>query len=586
MSVELSNKDVRGIIRRRKGVFTSIFLVIFLVCTGIAFYLPPIYRSQSTILIENQVIPEDYVKSTITTYINERLYMLQQEILSRGQLLKIIKKHHLYTNIDDPSEKVKRMRKDININPIDTSVMDQRTGRAKTVTVAFTLSYDGRDPAAVLNVTNELSNFFVERDLQTREKLSSSTTDFFQIELDNLKKKINAYDSKISAFRAKHINELPGSSAAKLQNIAYLNQQLQDIDSRMRTLMDKKIYLQAQIANVNPMAPIVSDNGKVTKSPIERLKYLRLKLIELEATLSPRHPDVIATKREIRKLEQKVGRPNIAVEKIRLLKQIKDELAAKESKLGPDHPDVIKLKKEVRLLTNQVDKLKTGNTMPEDYSNEVPDNPAYMNLKAQIIAANAELGSLKEERKSKEQQLKDDQSRLEMIPMVEKEYNQLTLNFEGAKQKYNEIQNKLFSAQISRQMDVSKRGERFKIADPPRLPEQPYKPNRIAIILFGLVLGLFAGLSVAALQEGRDKSVKSSDEIESIFGMPVIAKVSYFESERQRKTKRLKRLKEVSAIILLVVCGFILINRYIVPMNTVWTTFKSRLIELGVPLDK
>jgi hypothetical protein len=135
-------------------------------------------------------------------------------------------------------------------------------------------------------------------------------------------------------------------------------------------------------------------------------------------------------------------------------------------------------------------------------------------------------------------------------------------------------------------MDVSKRGERFKITEPARLPEEPYKPNRIAIILFGMVLGLFAGLSVAALQEGRDKSVKSSDEIESIFGMPVIATVSYFESDQQRKTKRLRRLKEVSAIILLLVCGFIFINRYVVPMDTVWTTFKSRLVELGLPLDK
>ena len=80
MSVELSNKDVSGIIRRRKKIFLLPFCIIFLTCLAIALYLPPVYLSESTIIIENQDIPEDYVRSTITTYINERLYILQQQI--------------------------------------------------------------------------------------------------------------------------------------------------------------------------------------------------------------------------------------------------------------------------------------------------------------------------------------------------------------------------------------------------------------------------------------------------------------------------------------------------------------------------
>ena len=139
MSVELSNKDVKGIIRRRKKIFLLPFCTIFLACFAIALYLPPVYLSESTIVIENQDIPEDFVRSTITTYINERLYILEQQILSRQEVLKTINKHNLYADLDSATEKVLRMREDIKLQTIDTAVMDERTGRAKTVTVAFKL---------------------------------------------------------------------------------------------------------------------------------------------------------------------------------------------------------------------------------------------------------------------------------------------------------------------------------------------------------------------------------------------------------------------------------------------------------------
>ena len=564
MSVELSNQDVMGIIRRRRGVFLFSFFIIFLTCLGIAFYLPPVYRSESTIVIENQDISKDYVKSTITTYINERLYMLEQQILSRAELLKLIKKYNLYVNMDSSTDKVIRMREDIKLQTIDTAVLDERTGRAKTVTVAFKLSYEGEDPEVVEQVADGLANFILEQDLRSRKELAGTTTVFFEKELENLKKDISAYEAKISKFKAEHIEELPGSIGVKLQNIGYLNQVIERINTRLRTLREKKIYLKAQITNVDPLIPVVSEEGKLTKSPGERLKYLRLQLIRMQASLSPKHPDIKALKREIDELEGHVGDTNISAEKIKMLKQMKDELANKKNKLGGSHPDVIRVAKQVELLAEEVDRLETGSAIMLRLSDEMPDNPAYMNLKAQIIAADAEINSLQDQRQNKEEELRDNRKKVEIIPLVEEEYNELTLNYDSAKQKYKEILNKLYTANISREMDVSQQGERFEIVEPAYLAEKPYKPNRIAIILFGLVLGLFTGLSLAALQEGRDRSLKSSDEIETIIGMPVIATVSFFESDQQKKKRRFRILAGASAILLILVCGSVIVALFMV----------------------
>jgi succinoglycan biosynthesis transport protein ExoP len=204
--------------------------------------------------------------------------MLQQQILSREEVLKLVNKHNLYETMDSTTEKVERMREDIKLQTIDTAVLDERTGRAKKVTVAFKLSYEGQTRKSLCRWLRNWLIFLWSRIYNPRQELSGTTTAFFEKELENLKKEISAYEAKISSFKAKNIEMLPGSIGVKLQNIAYLNQELERINTRIRTLREKKIYLESQILNVDPLSPMVSEEGKLTKSPADRLKYLRFTL--------------------------------------------------------------------------------------------------------------------------------------------------------------------------------------------------------------------------------------------------------------------------------------------------------------------
>ena len=54
--------DLKGMVRRRKKCFTLTFSTILVAAVVVVFLLRPIYLSQSTILIENQQIPQDCVK--------------------------------------------------------------------------------------------------------------------------------------------------------------------------------------------------------------------------------------------------------------------------------------------------------------------------------------------------------------------------------------------------------------------------------------------------------------------------------------------------------------------------------------------
>lgn len=59
--------------------------------------------------------------------------------------------------------------------------------------------------------------------------------------------------------------------------------------------------------------------------------------------------------------------------------------------------------------------------------------------------------------------------------------------------KYDDLMRKFMESKVSQGPGKGAEGRaRFTIIDPARLPEKPYKPNRLAIMLIGLVLGVGA----------------------------------------------------------------------------------------------
>ncbi|MFH1932409.1 MAG: GNVR domain-containing protein [Pseudomonadota bacterium] len=585
MDAQLEIQDLKGVIRRRKKSFFIPFLLIFLFAGGVAFMLPPIYLSQSMILIEGQQIPEDYVKTTITSYVEERLQVIKQQVMGRTKLLSIIEQLNLYSEIREKhttEEMVDKMRKDIELKTISASVVDKRSGRPSAATIAFTLSYQGKEPSKVQKVANVLASFFLEEDMRRREDLASVTTDFLEQESEGLKKQIHVLENKISEFKKAHIGELPEFSNVNLQAIVRLESEVARTIGRIGTLKEQMIYLKGQLVSVDPLNPIVTEQGKVTRNPKERLKALRLQLISLQSALSEKHPDIKKLKNEIKELEAQVGKSDDSVAKVRRLSELEGQLAALKGKLGPKHPDVIKLSREVRVLSKEVDDLLTEKSKTE-VSDENPDNPAYINLMTRIAAMELEIESLLEERRKIEQRMGEYESKLERAPLVEKEYLELTRDYENAKRKHSEIVSKLLTARISQGMEQTQRGERFTIAEPAQLPEKPFKPNRMAIALIGFVLALGAGVGLAAVREAVDRSVKTADELNSITGVPVFSVISLMETDEERRSRLIRRILLIATAIGVIVAALILVNKFVMPLDVIWAKVQRRLAMMELP---
>jgi polysaccharide biosynthesis transport protein len=565
--------DIRNFIRRRRKTFTLVFLILFLSSIIIAFTLPAIYRGETTLFIEEQQIPENFVGVPITTYAEERLNTIRQQIFSNSRLQGIIEKFELYPDIREKhgmGYAVSKMRRSIGLETESAQFINPKTGRTMAATIAFILYYEGRDPETVQKVTNVLSELFLEEDNRIKEKRTTATTEFLSMELEALKEQLQLYENKISEYKQKHFGELPEHNSVNLASLGRLERELERVNMQIRDLQDRKIIIEGQMVNIDPLLPINIDGENVARNPAERLKYLRLNLISRQAVLHDKHPDIIKLKREIRELENQVGVSGGNQVELKKLNSLKTELAAAEGRYEPNHPDVVKLNKEIQMLEKSIAGRINTNEV-RSLSQQVPDNPVYINLITQISSTNATIDNLMGDKQNIQAELAKFRQRIEKAPLVEKEYNELTRDYNTTKQKYDETMNRLMAANVAKGIEEGQHGQRFEVKNFAYLPEKPYKPNRLNIILLGFVVASGIGLGLAALQEGLDNSIKTEKELNKLVNIPVLTVISKVETQKEKNRKIIKKLIWVCAFLGIIFIGATIVNEYFMPINELWS---------------
>ncbi len=537
-----SLKEYTDLLRRRKWQIFIPWLVVFGAITAIAFLLPSVYRSTATILIESQQVPQDLIRTTVTGFAEERIKSITQQIFSRKILMNIIEDFDLYPEKrgKDPMEEIlEDMRDDIFVEMVSAEVPDRRGGRPVTVNVAFTVSYEGRDPQKVMQVTNRLASLFLEHNLRMREGLAETTTELLEQQLEQYRSLTNNLEERIARFKEAHITELPELTNLNLETERQLRRQIEGVDEQMRSLKDRKIYLEGQLANVSPEPPLLNVSGQYILDPKERLRALKSQAITLRATLSSKHPDVTKVRKEIAELEKEIGALDKRLEMKKALHLKEQELKELKTGATDKHPDVLKLKKEIEKLKKNVKDYEDMGKEGFDLAQAQPTNPAYISLQTQIKVAEMDLKGLKDKRQQLEESWQDYVKRLEKMPQVELEYRALLRDCDAAQKKYAETTAKLMEARQGQSLEQLQAGEKFTIIDPPQLPEIPVKPKRIAISLIGFILGIAAGVGVGAVMEFADSTIRSPKDIRRITGHPVLASIPDV-AEVQKKRGRNK----------------------------------------------
>ncbi len=568
------------IFKRRKKQFLIPVIILSLLALIIAFALPAVYRSTATVLIEQQEIPQDLVRSTISTYADQRIEIMQQKVMTTTNLMRIIEKFGLYQ--DDLQKKTREeviedMREDIGMEPLSAEVVDPRTGRPGSATIAFSLYFDHTSPELAQKVANELVSLYLNENLKTRSKNAEEASLFLLEESNRLGKKMNELEAKLAEFKQGNMERLPELVQFNIQLMDRAEGQLLDIERQLQAVKERKIYLESELSRLEPNATLYSSSGERILGKESRLKTLQAERVSMSARYSDDHPDVLKMKKEIEALEKELG---ISADKSELLLQLKKlntEYVTVRGKYSDEHPDVIKAKQAIEKLESEI------GSMPDDVvKNEPvskPDNPAYIQLQAQLEAAKSELASFYEQRNAMKKRIREYENRITSSPKIEQDYRAITRDYDNTIAKYQEVKAKLMEARLSEELEKERKGERFTLIEPPLLPEIPNSPNRIMIIILGLILSFGVGLAVVAILESMDDSIRGVKSMESLFGVAPLATIPYIPSsiEIAETQSHAPKIKLILGSLGALTVALILVNYFYKPLDVLWYVVLRKL---------
>ncbi|MEE9395619.1 MAG: lipopolysaccharide biosynthesis protein [Methylococcales bacterium] len=571
--------DYLSILRRRLPAIILVGGILGIVSLVAALLWPPTYRSTATILIEKQDIPTDLVRSTITSYADQRIQVITTRVMTRTNLLKIIGQYDLYKKqreFDTNDEIVDRMREDTHLNMISADVVDPVSGRPTSATIAFSLSYDGDDPRTVLKVTNRLTSLYLDENLRSRAEKASEASSFLATEAGRLSERISGLEGVLAVFKEEHGETLPEYKELNYQLLESTKREVLDTENQIRALQDRKFSLEGQLAQINPLTPMFSASGERIFNSEDQLKVLETEIVRLRNRYQAAHPDVVKMEGEIEALRKETQSVDLSTEHMAELTRLRTDLVGKQDRYKDNHPDIVSLKKAIVIVQEKFDQsLDKKGMVPLSVVD--PENPAFITLNAQLLSVEDDLKAYRTRVMQQQKKQVEFERRLTTSPSVEREYLVLVRDYENAVLKFREIKDKQIEAEISQKLETENKGERFSLVDPPTLPEEPFKPNRPVVAFLGLLLSCGAGLGFGFLREALAGSVNSLRDLAGLqYTAPLVA-IPYRENELEQRRKKNKKKLIIGIVVTLGIITLVLIHYFLMPLDLIGYRIQRKL---------
>jgi polysaccharide biosynthesis transport protein len=471
------------------------------------------YQSEALILVEQQKVPDQYVVPNVTANLQGRLQSMSQQILSRTRLQATIDRFHLYPQsrgLLKARDPVEQMRDDIKIELVEAP------GRPGELT-AFKMRYSAGSPEIAQEINSELTTLFIDENLKAQAQLSEDTTAFLENELSDARANMADQESKVAAFKAKHLGELPSQLESNVQILAGLQAQLQNTQRSLDAAKQQELYLESlQQQYQSVQASIDSGNadsaGTSGQTLEKQLLDMKLQLQDLQSKYTGQHPDIVVLKEKIAKAEE-------------LKKQAENKMAA-----IPDGPRT----------TNAVD--------PGSIEQAQHGSPtSMMQVQSQLKANHLEILDDQRHEKDLESTISGYQARLNSTPETEQELTNISRGYEESKSNYNSLLQKQMQSQLATSLEHRQQGEQFRIIDPPSLPDKPSAPNHLLFSLGGLMVGSLLGLGLAFVLELTDVRVRQEKDLEGIVPVSVLVGIPRLSTPKETEMHAKKWWMEVGA---------------------------------------
>jgi len=496
---ELTMDDYLAMLRRRLKVILIPALLSPLAGFMVSYVFPPKYTSQSTILVEGQKVPDNYVQPVITSDFIQRVQSLQERVRTTSKLRSMIESPPFLVKPDAEGKLISDIQQNLSVEPMITSMSaaantagasgakKKKASATQEPLPGFNVSYTDGDAARAQKICNALAQLFLEENLKSRGDVANSTTTFLSQQVDQARGAIEAQDKALSDFKKKYMGQLPGDADNNMRILMSLNSQLDATTQTLGRAQQDKAYTESMLAQ-QTAAWKSSQSSSNPQTLEQQLTQLQGQLLQLQARYTDDHPDVIKTKADIAEIEKK-------------LKQINAAAAA-----------------------------NTATDSNEKASATEP--PEIRQLRLQIHQYQGVIEQATLDQKRLQSQIGLYQSKTAMSPNIEEEYKRLTRDNDNAQSFYQDLLKKKSLAELGTNMEIKQEGEQMYIGVPAGLPDSPSFPSRPLFAAGGLGAGLALGLLIAIWLEFSDKSIRTEKDAAAIMDLPLLISVPWLGEDR------------------------------------------------------
>jgi succinoglycan biosynthesis transport protein ExoP len=584
----MEEEDVKGIadyldiIRRRKYWVIFPALILMAASVSVAYMLPKTFKSEGVILIESQEIPNDLVRSTVTSYADQRIAVIKQRIMTTSKVMAIVNQYKLYPESRSkvpPSQIVAMFRNNIDVSMVNANVTDPRSGRTQRSNIAFKVSFMDQSPLIAQQVANELVTQFLDENVRTRTDRAAETKDFLLEEGNKFERKVQLLEKKIAEFKDEYSDSLPELLEYNLSMVERLQQELADNQNQIMVLQDQILTMNLELANIPPYtedSDQLAPGSQATTSE-QQLQLAKTEYSNLSAKYSENHPDVMQLQRQIESLQAELGIDESEVDNLATqLAQAKEKLTQLSQRYSASHPDIKAVQAQIELLQKKLTTAEAKQTKTEDkFTASSPQetrqiNPIYLQIKSKVDSSEREIVRLRNRQDDVTNKLADFEKRVFQTHQVQRAYDDLTRDHANNLAKYKELRAKQLEAELGQNLESENKGESFTLIEPPQVPRKAEKPNRPKIMAMGFIVSIGAGLGLALLMEMIKGGVRGYAEITRIVGSAPLVVIPLIATLGDEKIKKMIQKRYILGSFILFVLLIICFHLFVMDLEVLW----------------
>ncbi len=515
----LDVEDYIDMLRRHRSWIIGPMFAGLVVAVVVAFLWPDTYESQAILRITPQLIPQQFVPSTVSLQLGQRLDSLRTEILSRTTLGAIIvnSKFNLYPKLRERytvEDAIAQMQKDVKIFPIDVD----STGERHYAT-AFMVKFSYPEKYKAMEVVRELTTKFMDQNTTVQKTSADQTAGFLSDEKRDAKDRLDQLQGEIAKFRADYSGRLPEEANYNLNRLQSLYMQLGQANERLSRAQQGKAILEANMQNRVSFQNLLSQTT-ATDAPSQQVKNQLLinldgQINQMEGSLAAAREMYTESYPAVRELKAQIE----VLKKRRADEQAKqDEESTAAAAAAAGQP-------------------RKGMSPQQQASLEQIKGEIGI-IRTQIANEDQEIRNIVSEKTTIDRQIQEVQAKIEAEPLVEQKWQEKTRDLNAAKDHYEDLVRREQSAETAKNLEARGAGERLEVLDAASLPQSPSDPNRWMIAGMGTGIGLLIGLVLAGAKEAKDTSLKNLKDVRAYTNLPVLSSIPLLENALLVRRKR------------------------------------------------